>query len=50
MKRIDKILKELSALYELNIKIKMYKFKDDNNTLTVRTSGSEYKFRPSSDR
>ena len=50
MKRIDRILKELSALYELNMKIRMYKFKDGNNGLTVRTTDSEYKLRPSSDR
>ncbi|MCK5132287.1 MAG: hypothetical protein KAR40_09080, partial [Candidatus Sabulitectum sp.] len=41
--RIDRILRELSELYELNKKIETYKFVIDSNSMTVRTSETEYK-------
>ncbi len=48
-KRIDRILRELSELYEFHKEISRYKFNDDKNSLTVETADVEYKFSPNSD-
>jgi len=42
-KRIDRILRELSELYELNKKIETYRFRSDKNSMTVRTAEVGYK-------
>ena len=47
--RIDRILRELSELYELNRKIGTYKFRDDKKSVTVRKIETEYKLASSSD-
>lgn len=42
-KRIDRILRELSELYELNKEIETYRFRGDKNSMTVRTAEVGYK-------
>lgn len=49
MKKIDKVLKELSSLYELNRVIITYKFKDKKRHPVIQSAESKYKLRPSSD-
>lgn len=43
MKRIDKVLKELSLLYEFNKKIASYEFKGYGNLQEIKSSKTEYK-------
>ena len=43
MKRIDKVLKELSSLYEFNKKIALYKFKGYGNLHEIKSGKTEYK-------
>ena len=47
--RIDRILRELSELYELNRKIGTCKFRDDKKSVAVRTAETEYKLPSCSD-
>lgn len=46
---MDRILRELSELYEFSKKISRYKFNNDKNNLTVETADVEYKLSPNSD-
>ncbi len=43
MKRIDRVFKELSSLYEFNKKISLYKFNDYGNLQKIKSSKTEYK-------
>ena len=42
MKRIDRVLKELSSLYEFNKMIALYKFKDYGNLQKIKSSKTDY--------
>ena len=42
VKRIDRVFKELSSLYEFNKKIALYKFKGHGNLQKIKSSKTEY--------
>jgi len=42
VKRIDKVLKELSSLYEFNKMISFYKFKGYGNLQKIKSSKTDY--------